>query len=198
MTSRRKEPEIGSRFGMWVVRDHTVVNKHGMSQSVVQCACGRFAVIINANLREGKTSSCQPCSMPRVPKEKSDAPSRAKLSADNVQQIRVMLRSGISPVDIAKQFGVAACTPRAIDRGVVWGHLPWPEGLAPREKRIQLSLTYDEVVEIKKQIAARVSNKEIASAFGVSPGCVSGIKRSEKFASVPWPEGYEPRKAWER
>lgn len=176
ISSTRKEPAVGTRFGKWTVVANTVLNKHKMTQSVCECECGKFEVIINANLREGKSTQCRSCSYQE--KLEQGKGTNQKLKPADVQAIRTALRNGDDPVEIGLRYDVSTLTIYYIDRGVYWRKLPWPEGLSARESRSggRPRLTHDDVKIIKQQILDGVKQRDLASRFGVSENTISMIK----------------------
>lgn len=186
MAGDRKTFPAGTRFGQWEVISETIQNRFHMSQSVCRCDCGTVSVVINANLREGKSSMCPKC------RAKNNNPHLAKLSEDDVQAIRRAMRTDESAKDIAKRFNVTKSHILLIDRGLVWKDLQWPEGIEPRaEKQYRgKGLTLDQVTEIKRRLDADEKCCKVAIDFPmVSARTISAIKRGEVFRSVPWPDG---------
>lgn len=190
MTRPANYPRIGERFGAWTVRDHTVNNRHKMTQSVVECDCGRFAVVINANLREGKSTQCRPCATAaRAADAPPPAPPRVKrLSDTDINRIRTLLRRGQRANAIAVAEGLSADTVRRIDRGMIARDVPWPHGLEPRQSLFSKRLTLEQVREIKRRLLDGERGSEIARALGVPVNTVSRVKCGEVFTYVEWPE----------
>lgn len=186
----RKTYEIGTRIGKWTVRSEAPQNRHHMSQSVCECDCGRFDVIINANLREGKTTQCRKCAMAEKLGMQKNGGGK-KLDAEKVTDIRIRLRRGETPYDIALVYDVSKLMIYQIDRGKSWKDVPWPTGTGPRQQRAGgAHLTHEKVKAIKVDLAAKMQGRFIAKKHGVSPNTVSSIKRRHCWNSVPWPEGY--------
>ncbi len=123
---------VGTRFGGWTVRDHTVSNQHGMRQAVVECDCGRFAVVIMANLREGKSTKCHPCSIKtsRTRLQAEDRAPNATLRFDQVVSIKARIAAGETLVSIAGDYRISDRTVSNIKCGRNWRHVPWPESYA--------------------------------------------------------------------
>lgn len=48
----------------------------------------------------------------------------AKLTAEKVREIRILLKQGVSTVQLGKQFGVDRTTIRAVKSGKTWKHVP--------------------------------------------------------------------------
>src|SRR3712207_932675 len=97
----KKIPEIGEKFGEWTVRDVTVPNRFSMTQVVCECVCGKFAVQIAANLRTGKSKSCNSCAgrARAIAKPETVRNRLPKLKAENINEIRLALRQGMTAFD---------------------------------------------------------------------------------------------------
>jgi hypothetical protein len=191
----RKLIDPDTRFGNWTVLDNTVVNTHNMSQVVARCDCGHYAVIIAANLREGKTSACSTCGMVKARraaalKNRLIAPV-PKLNPATVQEIRLAIRAGTPLVELSRKHSVNAQNLRLIDRGLIWKNVPYPQGWSPRlTNPVRDRLSPENVAEIKLLITQKVRGRVLAKRYGVSENTISAIKRNEKFHWVPWPEGH--------
>lgn len=184
----KKPLVIGSRYGDWTIRDHTVTNKHHMSQSVVECACGNWSVIINANLREGKSQRCKKCAFELMRKTKPETKPRSNLEESDVQYIRKQLRKGTAAEDLARHYGLSYCTIQNIDRGFTHASVPWPEGMGPRKAKNQARLSTEEVLGVMRRLNAGERVTKIARDLGLKVNIVSNIKNRETYRDVPWPK----------
>ena len=50
-----------------------------------------------------------------------------KLTEDDVQLIRLLIRDGIPHYEIAEKFGITRVSVTNINTGYTWSHLPQPE-----------------------------------------------------------------------
>jgi transposase len=103
------------------------------------------------------------------------------LTEDDVRQIRELLSSGISQVDIAAQFEVTVQSIYSIAHGQSWN---WFEkenqdgsgtGYAIGSRNKSTVLTEDDVRVIKRMLAAGELQKVVAEMFGVGNNTISAI-----------------------
>ncbi len=95
----------------------------------------------------------------------------AKLTADDVREIRRLYRAGLGSVEIGDKFGVKWQTVLAILKGQTWKHVLDPLGtieirVAPSPATARMAkLTWDDVRQIRAAFAAGESRKDIARRF---------------------------------
>jgi hypothetical protein len=107
----------------------------------------------------------------------------AKLSADNIVEIRRLIVCGERLVDIAERFSVSPSTVTGINRGDNWSSVE-SGGFIRRKSR--KTLTPAMVIEIRRLLAlCTLTQTQIAVKFGVSLQAVHGIKSGRTWKSVP-------------
>ena len=122
----------------------------------------------------------------KLPQTKGSANPMAKLTEDDVAEIKRLLRTTrVSQVAIAKRFNVSHVTVNRINSGQVWGSVPWPEGEDAKKRG---NLTADDARLIKALLVdGELTNEEIAWKFGIASSTVSHIKSGRTWDHVPWP-----------
>jgi transposase len=108
---------------------------------------------------------------------------KAKLSDQDVVQIKLDMASGMRNTDICKKYGISSATAAAIKVGRQWKCVPWPEGWemhAP--KRPKLNEIAARV--IKYMLNTGVSAKRIALAYKVSETTVLDILKGRSYAHI--------------
>lgn len=189
----KKILSIGTRYGSWTVVDHTVNNRHLMSQVVCECDCGKFAVVISANLRAGATKRCNSCG------RHHGTPIQSRLTEDQVQELRRRLRAGEGVTALAKEYQVERSTIHQLDRGMTWRHIAWPDGLQPREDRPPNKLNVEQVLDIKRRLAQGEKQISISRDYPfITYKNISAIWRGETFKQVPWPADFDTSLAGQR
>ena len=111
----------------------------------------------------------------------------AKLTEEQVQEIRNRYACGATHQKIADEFGVARTNVGMILRGDTWSYLPVPAACAAASKscRYGMRLSDDQVRQIRQRYATGgFTHREIADEFGVSRSNVGMIVSGKTHRSV--------------
>jgi DNA-binding CsgD family transcriptional regulator len=117
----------------------------------------------------------------------------AKLSEDDIPEIRTLLRQGRTQREVGEMFGVDGGTVAAIVRGRTWSHVPddgaeqgYRTGIEDTrgEHNGNARLTERDVREIRALLAAGKSQQKIADQFGVSKPLIYRINRRLVWAHL--------------
>lgn len=102
----------------------------------------------------------------------------AKLTEQQVIDIRERLAAGEKCVPLGKEYGVAFTAIQRIGSGEIWAHIG-----GPRTRRFRDRLTADQVRQIRR-LAEKSSRREIARRFGVPYTTVGRIVSGVSYATV--------------
>jgi uncharacterized protein YerC len=118
----------------------------------------------------------------RHPDERGERNPSARLTAEDIPEIRDMYRRGSTARDIALECGVSDSTIGQVLRGVTWGHVPDPlgpvvmrPGLARGTDNPRTKLDEVIVEEIRQRRAAGETCQALARAYGVSVATISAV-----------------------
>lgn len=101
----------------------------------------------------------------------------AKVTEDDVLQMRIMSSEGASTAEIARRFGLTPGTVSVAVRGLKWKHVGGP--LAPTLARDHAKLfSQDQKDRIVERIKRGEYMSDIAREFGVSTSCIMDVKRN--------------------
>jgi transposase len=120
----------------------------------------------------------------------------AKLTTEQILEIRYSFKLGLSPNLIAKQFNISARTVYAVIHGRTWKHLELRDISEHRlltpagEKNGRATLTEEKVLAIRKRLEAGETCKNICIDYGVSRSLISNIKHNRLWAHIQ-PTGIE-------
>lgn len=130
-----------------------------------------------------------------------------RLNPPLVREIKQRLAAGEKYNLIAEAYGLSWGSISSIARGKQWSDVPWPEGFKPVTRRPELliktnpaaargrtcnKLSFEQVLDIKRRIAAGEMMAPIAECYGVSRVTISEINSGRTWPDVEWPEGYQP------
>lgn len=111
---------------------------------------------------------------------------RAKLTDDDVREVRRRLAAGELQRAIAAEMGISQTSVSKVQRGVRWAHVEGPcwarSGVG--EGNGAAKLTEAKVVEIRRRLAAGEFQRVIASDMGVVQSLISQIKRGRIWAHL--------------
>jgi DNA-binding MarR family transcriptional regulator len=112
----------------------------------------------------------------------------AKLTNQDVLEIRELGSQGFRQVDIAKRFGVRRASVSVILNGSTWKHLPVrPHTHAPKPRGSDhhgSRLTPEQVLEIREAAKTGETRRSIADRYGVTPENVSSIVLRKTWTHV--------------
>ncbi|MFC1744841.1 NUMOD4 domain-containing protein [Candidatus Riflebacteria bacterium] len=126
----------------------------------------------------------------------------AKLTANNVKQIRKLLCEGTNTdVEIAKMFGVTDNVIYQIRHQETWKHVDFEEEFRPKkvhltcERKANAKLTNTQVKEIKKLLMTgkHGDGRKLAKKFGVDPVVISAIRTGKQWKEIDIEEGFVPK-----
>jgi len=104
----------------------------------------------------------------------------AVLNEDDVRRIRAAYEAGALSRDLAAMYHVTAANIRHVCTGRNWKHVDGPitiRACVPSAKDApHARLTWEEVDQIRKRLAAGDVGVALAREFSVSEGCISAIK----------------------
>jgi hypothetical protein len=109
----------------------------------------------------------------------------AKLTEEQVAEIRRLAAEGVPQKDIAPRFGVNPGTISQIVGGVIWSHSFTG---CPTRRRSPVSFTRlsaEQVETVRQLIAEGRKQTDIAREFGVSPCTISSIKKGRNWKRTP-------------
>jgi Mor family transcriptional regulator len=115
----------------------------------------------------------------------------AKLTVENINEIRNSARNGASRQSIGKKLGVSSTLIRQILRGEVWKHVldsdtrPMPEGAKKGELRPMSKLNPEKVREIRDLAKSGHNQTVIATTYGVCQAIISRIIHRKAWVHVP-------------
>ena len=110
----------------------------------------------------------------------------AKLTEDDVREIRRMAADGVWGVYLAKWFGVSQTTIYSIKNGRTWKHLPSTGMARHRTKLAKYRTTLDEtkVKEIKLKLMDGCKMNNVAKEYGVPFYEIYDIKHGKTWKHV--------------
>lgn len=113
----------------------------------------------------------------------------SKLTASQIEQIRLAGQAGVSQKEIAASYGVCRQTISSVLTGKNWHHLPvLPRASHPRpkgESHHEAKLTEPDIVEIREAARKGETRKSIATRYGVTPENISCIILRKTWRHVP-------------
>lgn len=115
----------------------------------------------------------------------------AKLTYDQVVEIKKLIWSGIATRNISRDLGVSFRSVQNIALDQTWESVPWPEGEPKPRPKGKTSLTVADVTEIKQRISSGESYHEISQEFPISRFELSALRRNRCWTQVPWPDNYD-------
>ena len=106
----------------------------------------------------------------------------AKLTEEQVVEIKRMLNKGMTQHDIALLYGVNRVTIGDIARDRTWCEVPWEKvsrvrGARRGEQHGGAKLTWKQVAEIRQRVAEGESYRQLAREYGVSHVSISCVAR---------------------
>lgn len=115
----------------------------------------------------------------------------AKLTEDEVLQIKELIKNKMSITDIAKKFNVSRGAIKGIKTGSTWSHvgedvsgINYSSG-AKGSKNGKTKLTDDNVIEIKLLLKeGKLNQKEISEMYGVKIGAINRINTGKSWSHV--------------
>lgn len=118
---------------------------------------------------------------------------QAKLTEAIVRECRIRYVAGEVYESLAREFGVNSHTMWSALTGETWTHLPVPEGIYNRAKKIgskapQAKLTEEIVLECRRRHAAGESIYSLARESGVSYLAMRNAMRGDTWKHVKHPE----------
>lgn len=125
---------------------------------------------------------------------------RAKFTASDVSEIRRLLWSGMSRLEVTEMFGAKLSTVNKIAVHNTWTDVPWPIGPVPNPRPAErrsvsnrgkgVKLNAFQVQDIRT-LALRdgVTLKELAQQYGVTTVCIRNVVQFKTWTHLPWPEG---------
>lgn len=108
----------------------------------------------------------------------------AKLTEEQVLEIKKLLENGRSLIDVATMFNVSYCCASSIKNSDSWTHVGDDISSIEYSKVTKSILTEDDVTEIKLLLKKKVKQKEIAQEFNVDPTTISSIKKGKIWSGV--------------
>jgi predicted DNA-binding protein YlxM (UPF0122 family) len=123
--------------------------------------------------------------------------SQCILSETDVRSAVQLYNAGQSMEAVAELFGVSRGAIQNIFLRKSWRHLDLDisEGRARRQRLIgsmqgRALLDEESAADVKRHIAAGVSEHRIAAMYRISRSAVTHVKQGDTWRHVPWPEGY--------
>jgi len=109
----------------------------------------------------------------------------ATLDAAGARRVIEALEAGRSGAAIAQEFGISPSMVSAIKHGNAWSALApdLPDRLAKKPRQGK-TLAASQVANIKRQLLAGQSSRQIAAEYGVSASTVQAIARGKTWAEV--------------
>lgn len=108
---------------------------------------------------------------------------RTNLSIEKVRDIKLALLQGISRPSLSAKYNCEADVIRRIDTGASWKHV-LVDGWVPSQIRNKRGLTFEQAKQIKEELRAGCSRKEVAEHFGCSVDNVRCIDVGRTFKSA--------------
>jgi len=102
----------------------------------------------------------------------------AKLSEDDVVEIKKLLLAGRSPIEVANLYSIKERAIRNIRSGRTWSHI-LPDISSLKDKRTKLDMKQVEEIRILIKIEHK-NNKDIAGKYNISPSVISNIRHNKK------------------
>lgn len=99
---------------------------------------------------------------------KGERHGHAKLTSQQVVEMRRMYRAGVSTRELCEFFGTHSRTIRKGLTGASWCHVTDEQPIRPNEIRMPYKLTAETSAEIKELVLGGAKRADIASRFGVS------------------------------
>lgn len=127
--------------------------------------------------------------------QRGEANPNAKVTAEQVVQIRERVAAGERQATVATAFGVSPGTVQAIAAGRIWAFAGGPicagggrgGAVSSGEDNANSRLTVEQVVAIRERHAAGESQGALGSEFGMSRAAVSQIVTGKTWADVGGP-----------
>jgi len=109
-------------------------------------------------------------------------------SKEQIIEIKQMLINGVFQKDIAKKFNVVQSTIGSIKRGEHYSWIQTPGvGLNDLLKG-KRKLTDKQILEVRKMLLNKISQREIAEKFNISNSTIGCIKRNERYTDIQLPK----------
>ncbi len=130
----------------------------------------------------------------------------AKLTTEQVQDIKQLLTDGMKYKFIAEKYGITSAAVSAIKNEDRWGHIPWPkewEKVKSEKKYLysgkgeenpNSSLTNDTVLKIKYYLKKGKSVSAIAKRYKVNASVIYDVRNERSWKHLVLPADYHPRK----
>lgn len=128
---------------------------------------------------------------------KIEAPAAAKLTPEDVQEIREMLRAGIPGKKIAEKYNVSNGTISSINHRRSWNHIPAhsddgsttlsgaPRGPNKGEVNKCSKLKESDIREIRALIRYGEKTSRIAELYNISSSAITNIRKRYTWKHVP-------------
>ena len=118
----------GQRYGRLTVSYPTRNrNAFGDSYTVCKCDCGNVITVLSGNLKKGHTRSCgcleRDCLKANRQVFEGEQNGFAKLTAENVKEIRRLYKAGLLQREIGELFNVTQSCISTVVRNQCWQHI---------------------------------------------------------------------------
>jgi DNA-binding XRE family transcriptional regulator len=108
--------------------------------------------------------------------EPGNVPGNHKLTAEEVEEIRIKLQNGHKRLHLAKEYGVSRAAIHRIEYYIGWKGGGVPENVVKSNHCTQKKLTDKQVEEIKMRLAAGETRTHLAEEYGVSRRSIYNIE----------------------
>lgn len=119
----------------------------------------------------------------------------SKLSEEQVRDIRLQIKNGVTMVDISKQYNVSDRTINDINSGKLWASIDNENDRAYRMDIVKKTrarctsshrakLSHNNIIEIKKRLANGEGQRVIGKSYGVSQFCIFEIKNGRRWKDI--------------
>jgi DNA-binding CsgD family transcriptional regulator len=110
---------------------------------------------------------------------------RAKLTDEDVLEIKELIKKGLIDAEIAIKFNVTTRQINTIKAGKSWGHLGEDVSNIKFKRRNYTKLNEKEVIEIKLLLKeGKLTREEISKVYNVSSSLITQIKQGKRWGDV--------------